>query len=80
MDWVGLAQGRDRWSWGVVNAVMNLRVPWNAEDFLTLWGPVSFSERALLHGVSYELAIVFFLDNLWAWEDQIEFFYALQVQ
>ena len=27
MDWVGLAQGRDRWSWGVVNAVMNLRVP-----------------------------------------------------
>ena len=26
MDWIGLAQDRDRW-WSLVSAVMNLRVP-----------------------------------------------------
>ena len=26
MDWIGLAQGRDRW-WMLVSVVMNLRVP-----------------------------------------------------
>jgi hypothetical protein len=26
MDWIGLAQDKDRW-WAVVNAVMNLRIP-----------------------------------------------------
>ena len=26
MDWIGLAQNRDRW-WTLVSAVMNLRVP-----------------------------------------------------
>ena len=51
MEWIGLAQDRDEWR-TLVSAVMNLRVPWNAGDFLTSCNPVSFSRRTLRHGVS----------------------------
>ena len=51
MDWIGLAQDRDRWR-TLVSAVMNLQVPWNAGNFLTSCKPVSFSRRTQHHGVS----------------------------
>jgi hypothetical protein len=34
-----------------VYTVMNLRVPWNAGNFLSSLGHFSFSGRTLLHGV-----------------------------
>jgi hypothetical protein len=36
----------------LVNAVINLGVSYNAGNFLSILGPVSFSGRTLLHGVS----------------------------
>jgi len=50
MDWIGLAQDRDRWR-TLVSAVMNLRIPVNPGNFLTSCKPVSFSRRTLHHGV-----------------------------
>ena len=52
MDRIDLAQDRVRW-WALVNMVINLCVPYNAGNFVTDWGPVSFSGRSLLHGVDW---------------------------
>ena len=51
MDWIGLAQNRDKWR-TLVSAVMNLRVPLNAGYFLTNCKPICLSGRTLHHGVS----------------------------
>ena len=51
VHWIGLTQDRDRWQM-LVSEVMNLRVPWNAGNFLTSCKPVSYSGRTLHHGVS----------------------------
>ena len=34
MDWINVAQDRDSW-WALMNAIMNLPVLYNAENFLT---------------------------------------------
>jgi hypothetical protein len=33
MDWIDLAQDRDRWGGALVNTIMILQVPENAENF-----------------------------------------------
>jgi hypothetical protein len=45
-----LTFNRGKWR-AVVNAVMNLWFPSSAGNFLTSWGPLSFSRRILFHGV-----------------------------
>jgi hypothetical protein len=54
MDWIDLAQDRERWG-AVLNMVMKLRVPYNMKNFSTSRETVSFSKKTLLHGVMVEL-------------------------
>jgi hypothetical protein len=47
MNWIGVARYRDQWR-ALVNTVMNLRVPLNAEKFLSDFTIGGFSQRPQL--------------------------------
>jgi hypothetical protein len=51
MDWIYVAEDRDRWR-ALVTTVMNLRVALNAGKFLSCCATDGFPRRAKLHGVS----------------------------
>jgi hypothetical protein len=48
MDWLYLAQNRDKWR-ELVNTVMNLRVPYDVGKFFNSFTTSGFSRRAQLH-------------------------------
>jgi hypothetical protein len=50
IDCIDLAQVRRRWR-ALLTMVMNLRSSIKCGEVLTIWEPVSFSRRTLLHGV-----------------------------
>jgi hypothetical protein len=51
MDWITLTHNWDRGR-DVANALMYLRIPQSAGNFLTCLGLISSSGRTLIHGVS----------------------------
>jgi hypothetical protein len=52
VDWIGLAQDSDKWR-VLVNAVMKLRVPYNAEKLPSAYTIGGLSNSAQLHRVSW---------------------------
>jgi len=50
MDWINMAQGRDKGQ-ALVNTIMNFQFPYTVRNFLTSWETTSFS-RTLFQGLS----------------------------
>jgi hypothetical protein len=63
MDWIDLGQDKEQWRDFVIT-VMNLRVPWNVEKFLSIWATGGFSRRTQFHGVSLLVNDGCRMDNL----------------
>jgi hypothetical protein len=57
IDWIDLAQGRNRWR-ALVSTAMKLRVSYNVENFLSSLGRFHFSGRTVLHGVHISLSVL----------------------
>jgi hypothetical protein len=51
VDWIGMAQDRDRWR-ALVKSVLNLRAPLNAGKLSSVLTSMDLSSSAQLHGVS----------------------------
>jgi hypothetical protein len=51
VDWIGLAQDRDRWG-DLVNSILNLRVPKNAGKLSSVLTICDLSKSVQLHRVS----------------------------
>jgi hypothetical protein len=54
VDWIGLAEDRDRWR-TFANSVLNLRIPYNAERLSSVQTTRDLSSSAQLLGVSYNM-------------------------
>jgi len=50
---INATQDKEKWR-AHVNTIMNFLGPSNVRNFLSSWGTISFSRRALLDGVSYK--------------------------
>jgi hypothetical protein len=51
VDWIGLAQGRNKWK-ALVNSVLERRVPWNAGTFLSGCATASGEELSFIELLS----------------------------
>jgi len=50
VDWIDLAQHKDKWQ-AVLSSAMHNRVPLNGGNFLTSWGTISFSRKTPIPGI-----------------------------
>jgi hypothetical protein len=57
VDWIGLAQDRNRWR-ALVNSVLNLRDPWNAGKLSSGQVSSGFSISVQLHSYFINLKLV----------------------